>query len=316
MDFLVCLNCDSENLVIDHSRGDYVCHECGAVQENRVLDSQPECHATYTGDDNRRTEWVDPYFSKLADTVISPGSGRDKKKLKTASLDLAQTQKVAQEKQSLFEQHLQNYFSKIRQLTQALELPGRVETAAKDLIVRYEKARGQHRRRNLDIMSACLAILDLVSGQLQLGKPLNDVLSDLKIAQWRSDELPDEREIWATRKKIVKQLPGVDCVMRSEDVVDNFCTTLNVNRALRRVAQHIHTRILPFVEGKSINTVAGGCILLASQALGDETLDRHDVSGVSQVSAPTLQNFCKIGSRHWGLIVPSTAELAKLKSEN
>jgi transcription initiation factor TFIIIB Brf1 subunit/transcription initiation factor TFIIB len=155
-----------------------------------------------------------------------------------------------------------------------------------------------------------LAAIDLACGQVQLGKPLIDILIELKVCG--CTDLPCERDIWTARRKIVEQLPGVETALRSEDVMSNFCEKLNLKWSVRKVALYIHERIKPFVEGKSPNTVAGGCILLACQALEDESIDRTAVQETCLAAATTLQNFCKIGQRHWGVIVPTTSELQEL----
>jgi transcription initiation factor TFIIIB Brf1 subunit/transcription initiation factor TFIIB len=153
------------------------------------------------------------------------------------------------------------------------------------------------------------------------------LLSDLKIAG--CTDLPDEREVWVARKKIVEYVPGADVCVQPQDVIHCFCNTLHASDGVRRVASYIHERlqslgltfnikrwqcklIIVAVEGKTPATIAAGCILLACEAL-DEAVDRDAVSALAQIAPTTLHNFCKIGKRNWGMIVPTEAELALFK---
>lgn len=320
----ICDNCQTNppSWVEDPTRGDYICCDCGMVQDMKMLDLAYE-HRIFSSDGSGggaqssrgRAQRVDSHLDTFAATIIGTN-----KKQKTHSRHAPPTLQSLQAAISgttgsgaplgvgLSDQHLEVYFSKIAQLASVLDLSQRVVGTAKDLICRYEKARGPQ-RRNLDVFSAALAVIDLACAHLQVGRPLSDLSADLKIAGAMESE---ETDVWTARKKIVKHLPDIDCTARPEDVIHNFCTSLGASQAVRKVALHIQARLQHLVEGKTVTTIAAGCIVLACDALGIETIDREDVSGVAQIAPTTLQNFYKIGKRNWGSIVPTAAEITQL----
>jgi hypothetical protein len=144
---LKCVNCGSTNWVTDHVRGDEICDDCGAVQDSCMLMGSMF---------ENRTIVVDSHFSRLPSTTLDlpapalhggndarqQGGGK-KKKVKT----LADAhQKLATVSASLTDRHLELYFSEIRKFVTLLDLIGRVEVTAKDIITQYEKCKGNHRR--------------------------------------------------------------------------------------------------------------------------------------------------------------------------
>lgn len=141
---LKCVNCGSTNWVTDHVRGDEICDDCGAVQDSCMLMGSMF---------ENRTIMVNPHLSGLPSTTLDLPSpvghatrddrGGKKKKAKT----LADAhQKLATASASLTDRHLELYFSEIRKFVTLLDLIGRVEVTAKDIITQYEKCKGNHRR--------------------------------------------------------------------------------------------------------------------------------------------------------------------------
>lgn len=201
----------------------------------------------------------------------------------------------------------QRQWKKIRELCQMLNLEGRVADGARDIVYRFSESGG----KQLPVVAGALAAIHLACAQLKVGRPLADLMVDLNIAQ--CVDLPTEGKVWSARKKIVAALPGVDTQTRPEDVILNFSITLELPPPVIEVARRIQTKIQPLVEGKTPSTVAGGCIVMACAAL-DVPQSKADVSAVAQVAASTLSSFQKIGKKHWSLVVPPPAELAKYKA--
>jgi len=250
---------------------------------------------------HQRAERVDNRQGKLRNTVIGNPRKRQKSVVQAAQRELTKGDKN--------DDALAGYFSKIREVCNVLNLEGRVNDVARDLIFRYEKVRDPH-RRSLPVLESTLAVIHLACTQMCLGRTMGDLLCDLQLAEV---EVPDDRDVWEVRKKFVQALPGIDAQARAEDVIYSLCTTLNASRAVRQVAARIEHNMHALVEGKTVSTIAAGVILIAAQALEDFSVTRDDVAGVAGVSTTTLASFCKIGQRHWANVVPPPAELAKIK---
>jgi len=251
-----------------------------------------------------RAEKVDNYSGKLQTTVIGNSKKRQKSLLQEAQKKLATSGGGDQ----VLEDHLKGYFSKIREICTLLDLERRVYDTARDLIFRYK----DHHRRKMTSLDAAVAVVHLACSQLHIGRTMADIVCDLKIAGGY-DHL-DDRDIWAARKKFVQALPGIDAQIRPEDVIHNFCSLLQASQAVRRVSSYIHEKMQPLVEGKTVSTIAAGTIMLACEALEDRSITRDNIAGIAGIATTTLVNFCKIGRRHWTHVVPTPAELEKLRN--
>jgi hypothetical protein len=169
-----CPNCQTSppNFLEDPTNGHYICHDCGLVRDDQMIDHSLERrNFSDSSINHQRGQLVDPHLDMLKmSTRILPASGNKNSGNKKPKTDVARAHDAlaAIGTYSLTNQHLEVYFSKIRQLAQLLDLSLHAQGVAKDIICHYEKCKGHH-RRNLDITCAALSVL----GKGAVPAPLN-----------------------------------------------------------------------------------------------------------------------------------------------
>jgi hypothetical protein len=167
-----CPNCQTSppNFLEDPTNGHYICHDCGLVRDDQMIDHSLERrNFSDSSINHQRGQLVDPHLDMLKmSTRILPASGNKNSKKPKTDVARAHDALAAIGTYSLTNQHLEVYFSKIRQLAQLLDLSLHTQGVAKDIICHYEKCKGHH-RRNLDITCAALSVL----GKGAVPAPLN-----------------------------------------------------------------------------------------------------------------------------------------------
>ena len=144
------------------------------------------------------------------------------------------------------------YFKQIKLYCDLLDVPGRVVETAKTVMYQFEEARGDL-KRYLPVQSGALAAIHVGCLEAQSGRTMSDLVADLRIAGCSHETgLPSEKELWQTRKKILKQLPAWSRQNDAGDIIQQVCTTMELPHEVCRVAMHMHERIQPLVEGMSL----------------------------------------------------------------
>ena len=91
--------------------------------------------------------------------------------------------------------------------------------------------------------------------------------------------------------------------MSADDLIRHYAFPLRLPWSVVQAACRVRDQCQVHVEGRSLETVAGGCVLLACDAGHYDTVTREQVSIVAGVAESTLVGFCRQVRRALGDVI-------------
>jgi len=311
-----CKNCGETRWLSDTSRGEYSCEVCGMVLDEIMIDTSLE-RRNFSDSvvNHERTTSSNAYLSELSSisiigkstekrkTVVVTGdtlatfTHREKEKEKRPK-KLMTIQQIISAQDSLVEQHLSDYFQIVETFCRLLNLEGRVADQAKEYLYRYEQAVGKKKKRTLPLDAGVLCAIQLACSKLRTGRTLSDMCIEMQAAEISVYE----HEVWDARKKLVRQVPGIDIPVRAEDVIGYFSSMLDLPPIVAKIAQCIRERAQEHVEGRSPETCAAGYLALACEVL-ELSFNKSDLAMMADIVQGTLQGFCRLVKKELEVLV-------------
>lgn len=232
-----CQNCEEVlDLVVDFSRGEYTCRYCGLVQDERMVDDSLERRNFAGGADHNRGAIKDAFISALSGTII-PTSNTKKRKSDIETSSIRKTHMKIANTSNLIDEHLKEYYSVLKDVSQLLPLEKRVFENAKEILYKYEHE-NKNQKRVLRIKEGAIAALHLSCAQLRIGRTLNSLYMELREVGYEVDE----NDIMQNRKQIIKSLPGIDVCKQTHSFYHKqkfnkprICIGANKNRRCHHV---------------------------------------------------------------------------------
>jgi transcription initiation factor TFIIIB Brf1 subunit/transcription initiation factor TFIIB len=166
---------------------------------------------------------------------------------------------------------MEYYTRMISEICNLLTLDTRVLDTARNMAHRYTSSLVHHENQRFVLKprgpEAAVAFISLACSQVNAGRTLTDLLNDLELTEY--EDTPGEHEVVKACRKILKQLPDVERQTGPENVIVTFCQTLELDARVSALAMKYQEQIQPYAEGKTVNTVAGGCILMGKGSFQD-----------------------------------------------
>lgn len=288
----LCINCyELVDFVEDYSSGDISCPNCSAVQREQVIDKGKEWRDFENdakGIERSRAEKVDEDFQSLGTGISTSNYGSNA--ASATAKQLSKYSKLADTAESKSEQYLKDIFIRLNELCELLQIPTLIKETAKDFAKKFEKKRNKH-MKNCKKDAFIVALLLIACKQEQGGRTLKGFSRATQV---------DEKDIKRFYKLLLREVEIQNKKPTSNEVqelVDVFCTKLQLPFAVAKEAKELAAQSLNFLEGKRPSSIAAACILFIMHLLGLPH-KQQELATIAGISANTLRNVHKELTNH------------------
>jgi transcription initiation factor TFIIB len=184
----VCSACSSNNVYIDHTRGEVICSNCGLVLSDRSIDMGPEWRAFTADEQNARqrvggpTDWSK--FDQGLTTIIGrqnvDASGRKLTSTRRAQIHRLRKWQIRTKVHSSDKRNLAVAMTELHRISSQLSIPYSIrETSA----VIYRKALRKRLTRGRTILGMIAASLYLACRVHKVPRPLEEIVDHIHITR-------------------------------------------------------------------------------------------------------------------------------------
>lgn len=284
-----CTDCgETQNIIEDYRNGFNVCGRCGCVVGNRIIDEGSEWRSfsdSNKADPCRIGSTSNPFLdTEQLDTIISTGPGLNSYNL-----------------------------SKI-QLKSSMRGPERALKHGLNLITAFCD-RANISRTVIDRANYIFKIVE--EKKLLKGKNIEGVVAACIYIACRLEECPrtfkevsiitavQKREIGRSFKLISPHIDKMT-TMSTKDIVARFCSDLNLNIKLQKLASAISKNVQEsgILAGKSPDSIAAAIIYMVTNLVPEERKVQKDIQYVTNVTDVTIKNTYKELLVHKEDIIP------------
>jgi len=309
----MCPDCKNPNgeFIEDFASGDLICHNCGLVVGDRIVDVRSEWrNFADSTDDRSRASRIDEHSGLSTDIskpIGGPGGGNN----------LGQYHQRMQTDQS--NQNLSAGFDKIGNIADVMHLTQKVKNKAKELYSEFESKRQKTMRCKRD--SVVAAIIYMACKEGNVSRTFKEISRDTQIA---------EKEIRKYYRALGKTLGPRDgggrtspadlvvcvppiimglgyhgCLMLRRDIQQNrYCSKLKLPQPIANLAIEIADKATPCLEGKSPASIAAAAILMATKLRPEGKRLEKDIAAAASISATTIRTAFKDMLPHQDIILP------------
>lgn len=281
----VTVQCDKHPgalLIEDYRAGDMVCSQCGLVVGDRIIDVSSEWR-TFSNDkeakDMSRVGAVENQLLNGEDltTYVGRCTGQ-------ASFDEYGNPKYRNRTtMSAMERTLTTGFKEIAVISERLNLPQCVRQQAEVLYKKVYDTRALRGRSQDAVIAACVYIACRRETAARTFKEICAVSKSSK------------RDIGRCFKQILQSLEENVEIISTNDFMSRFCTHLNLNNDVQKVAMHMAKAAERegIVSGRTPITIAAAAIYMASHACGFRK-NIKDIADIAGVADSTIRQLYKI----------------------
>jgi transcription initiation factor TFIIB len=288
----VCINCKSDELVIDNVKGHMVCSECGVINEE-YLDEKPEFSNDLEGS-NSRYGCPSNFFlpkSSLGTKIASRGYNK---------LSIIQKQGQMPYK----EKSLMEVLDRIQQKCKKYNITQTIIDSAKILYKRVsESVHSKGKRKGKSIIMRCINRRSMIAACLFYACKLqNETRSPKEIADIYELEIKSVNRGCRNFCEIIDS-NTLFCEIKSSqsvDFIERFGKKLNINEDYIAIAKNIANNIhkLYIASTHEPPSVAAGCIVLVSNIYNID-ISKKEISDIFDISDVTIsKTYRKIYPYH------------------
>mgnify|MGYP001181313764 FL=1 len=285
-----CTECGSRDLVIDETRGEKICSDCGLVLEDFAIDHGAEWRVFSTEQGDKLSRTGAPANTMIHDKGLSTDidwqnkdySGKAiKSGTRSQFYRMRKWQKRARTNSSK-ERNLQVALSEMDKVGSALGFGKSAKEYAGNI---YRKALEQNMLRGRSIDAMVAACLHVANQELRLARTLDDIARASRLGT---------KEISRTHRMIKRELKLRTKLVKPEDYVGRFCSLLGHEPKVVSKTMEIIEKATAkeMVYGKSPSGVAAASIYIAG-VLCDRRRTQRDIAHVSSVTEVTIRNRYK-----------------------
>ena len=279
-----CPNCGSESITFDHSRGSYICTNCGFVLEDYVIDQGPEWRA-YTEEDRLERERTgSPMTAKVHDWGLTTKIGYSRSKDK---IDKIQRLRIIQNKirVSARDRKLVTYLSVLNDEAAKLNLPDYVKETA-SLLIRRIIEEGKEKRIDMYVLIA--AVLYYSCQVNKIPRSLQEIKNIYGISStelWKALE-----RVQKVAKSSLEFRPNIKPTEFIPKIVEKLNLPPYVSTKASELLNLMHKHGL--TSGKGYTALAAASIYLIS-ALMDVKKTQKDIANALNITEVTIRNRYK-----------------------
>ncbi|MBP1358222.1 MAG: transcription initiation factor IIB family protein [Sulfolobus sp.] len=278
-----CPNCESDSITFDHSRGAYICTNCGFVLEDYVIDEGPEWRA-YTEEDRLERERTgSPMTAKVHDWGLTTriGYSRSKDKTKIQRLRIIQNKLRVSNK----DRKLVTYLSVLNNEAAKLNLPEYVKETA-SLLVRRIIEEGKAKR--IDMYTLIAAVLYYSCQVNKIPKSLQEIKSSYGVSA---------SELWKALDRVQKVAktslefkPNIKPTEFIPKIVEKLNLPPYISTKASELLDIMHKHGL--TSGKGYTALAAASVYLMS-TLMDVKKTQKDIANSLNITEVTIRNRYK-----------------------
>jgi transcription initiation factor TFIIB len=284
-----CPECGSGRIVADFSRGEVHCENCGAVLEDRLVDTGPDWRA-FDAEQRGAKERTGAPLSVLQHdlglgTVMWGRTDAHGRSIRGSEMGkIRRLQKW--DRRSRFkrgaERNLAHALSEIRRMGTALDAP---KPVLEDAATLYRQAATKNLIRGRSIDSVAAACLYASMRRKGVPRSLEELSTVSKAAK---------REIGRVYKVVASELGLSMTPVAPNAFIPRFASRLKVSQAVEAKALEVvrGATDAEVVSGKDPKSIAAGAIYIASVLVG-EPRTQKEVSEASGVTEVTIRNRYK-----------------------
>jgi transcription initiation factor TFIIB len=286
---LVCPECGG-NVVVDESRGETVCSDCGLVVDEDSIDRGPEWRAFDSAERDRKSRVGAPTTNLMHDKGLSTNIGWQNKDAYGNSLSARQREQMQRLRtwnerfrtRDSKERNLKQALGEIDRMASALGLPENVRETAS---VIYRRALDEDLLPGRSIEGVATAALYAAARQAGTPRSLDEIERVSRV---------DKMELTRTYRYVVRQLKLEVEPADPAQYVPRFASELDLSDEAERTARELleSAKRAAIHSGKSPVGLAAAAVYAAA-LLTNEKVTQNQVSEVADVSEVTIRNRYK-----------------------
>lgn len=295
-----CPECGASKVLVDTSRGERVCQDCGTVVDERVVDHGPEWRDY--DDDQTSSRVGAPITTALHDKGLTTAiDWRDKdatgRTLPSKRRQQLQRLRNWQERirvQDATERNLRYALSELNRMSSAL---GVADTVRDQSAVIYRQALDKDLIRGRSIEGMATGAFYIACRKNGVPRSLNEI-SDISRV--------DKCEVGRAYRYLIDELDLQLIPVDPKTYVPRFCSELDLSEEVKRTAIRITDAATEdgLHTGKSPPGFAGAAVYLAAQECGERRSQRA-AAAVAQVTDVTIRSHYKDLKEYLGDDVPT-----------
>ena len=289
-EILNCLECGSENLVIDPNRGEKICANCGLINEDKMIDPGIEWRAFNSDERDKRSRIGSPIIMTIHDKGLSTIIGYENKdsfgnKLsanRRAQIYRLRKWQIRSRVHSSLDKNLANAMSELDRLTSQLSVPRNVkETAA----IIYRKAIDNRLVRGRSIEAMIAASVYAGARVRRVPRTLEEIAEETRV---------NKKELGRCYRLLIRKLALAIPLASPVDYLVRFGTELGLSGLAQRDAATIlnSAKESGLTAGKDPTGLAAAAIYI-SGILKQERRTQRAIAEVARVTEVTVRNRYK-----------------------
>lgn len=286
----LCPECNNENLVLDESRGEIICNECGLVLKQRVIDSGPEWRAFSSEEARKKVRVGAPTTLTLHDKGLSTMIGWRNKdaygkqispKMKADVYRLKKWNVRTRTNRSI-DRNLAYAMNELDRFSSQLNLSKELKESAAYI---YRKMAHKNLIRGRSIEAMLIASVYLSCRINNIPKTLDDFIEFASV---------DKKKIARCYRLILRELNINIEVSSPINFVPRFCAELNLSgRTQNRAALILNlAKKYRITVGKAPTGLAGAALYVAAIQEGERRTQK-EISIAAGVTEATIRNRYK-----------------------
>lgn len=283
-----CPGCNSPDIVIDYRHGEAVCHNCGLVLEEELIDFGPEWRAFDEEQKARRSRTGGPVkFAKLSKGLTTEIDRYDRDirggpiepERKAQLYRLRKWQRRSKMYDSV-QRNLSIALPELDRICAYLNIPGNIK---EECAMWYRKAVGGGLVRGRSIESVVAAVVYLISKQHKLPKTLEELEEASSVRR---------KDIGRSYRFICRRLKVKMPVATPMDYVPRFASKLGLSGETEAKAIEIleDARKRGITSGRGPTGIAAAAIYLAGKITNDKQTQKGIAGRLKGVTEVTIRN--------------------------
>lgn len=273
-----CPDCgETKNIIEDHHNGYNICGRCGCVLPERIIDEGSEWRSfgdSNKTDPSRVGSASNPFLeTEQLDTMISTGQGAN-------SYTLSKIQMKSYMRGP--ERALKNGLNLITAFCERAFICKTIINRAHFV---FKSVEGKKLLKGKNLEGAVAACIYIACKQEDASRTFKEISVITGV---------QKREIGRCYKLIAKEV-GSKGMVPSADIVARFCSDLNLNLKIQKVAILISQRIqdIGCMTGRSPDSIAAAVIYLITNLFPELREAQKDIQYVTNVTEVTIKNIYK-----------------------
>ncbi|MFX1337579.1 MAG: transcription initiation factor IIB [Promethearchaeota archaeon] len=286
----VCPECGNNNLILDNSRAEIICNDCGLVLTQKIIDSGPEWRAFSTEEANNKVRVGAPTTLTLHDKGLSTMIGWKNKdafgksispKMKAEVYRLRKWHVRTRTNKSI-DRNLAYAMNELDRFASQLNLSKDIKESSAHI---YRKMANKNLIRGRSIEAMLIASIYAACRLNSVPKTLDDFIEFASV---------DKKKIARCYRLIINELRISIKVSSPINFIPRFCAELNLSGSTQNRAAEILKLAKKFriTAGKAPTGLAGAALYVAAMQEGERRTQR-EISLAAGVTEATIRNRYK-----------------------